>query len=401
MDEKELKRLKELQKKDGENVLAAGEAEELDSLEEKKGIADIFANGMAPVLNELKAVKQKVDAIEVDSSTDITKTPGGALHSLIIALRNGDTEAIKSLQGKKISSKAADPMLEAGSVLVPSITESRIIELNPTYGQARKYMNAFPMTGAELKIPKEAVNPTWTWGIDENTSITTSKPTIGSLTWTPKKGGALVVMTSEMVADANVNIGNYVVGKIMQAKGIGEDQQFFNGTGSPFTGVFQATYAAGNKQTIATKDPAAITFQDLLQATVKVDQNYIQGASWFMQRSIVPYVWGLVDSNNRPIFQPANGSMPATLLGFPVVLVENAPTYTAVNGVATKAFILFGNLNNTSIGDVMGMQIKWLSEATIDGTNLAQYDLVGVRAIARAAFNAGLVEKYSIIQTHA
>jgi HK97 family phage major capsid protein len=400
MDEKELKRLKELQRKNGENALSEGEAEELDSLEEKKQVADVFANGIAPVLNELKAVKQKVDAIETDKSTDITKTPGGALHSLIIAMRNGDAEAIKALQGKRIS-KAADPMLEAGSVLVPSITESRIIELNPTYNQARQYMNAFPMSGNVLTIPKEAVLPTWTWGIDENTSITSSKPTIGSLTYTPKKGGALVVMTSEMVADANINIGNYVIGKIMQAKGIGEDQQFFNGTGSPFTGVFQATYAAGNKETIATKDPASITYQNLLNATVKVDQNYIQGACWFMQRSIVPYIWGLVDGNNRPIFQPANGSMPATLLGFPVVLVENAPTYTAVNGVATKAFILFGNLINSGIGDVMGMQIKWLSEATIDGTNLAQYDLVGVRAIARAAFNAGLVEKYAIIQTHA
>jgi hypothetical protein len=45
------------------------------------------------------------------------------------------------------------------------------------------------------------------------------------------------------------------------------------------------------------------------------------------------------------------------------------------------------------------MEVTLLSEATIDGTSLGQFDLSAIRVISRVAFNKGLTEKYSVIKT--
>jgi HK97 family phage major capsid protein len=134
-----------------------------------------------------------------------------------------------------------------------------------------------------------------------------------------------------------------------------------------------------------------------LNAIAGIDQNYLTGAAWYFHRTILPVVAGLTDDSNRPLLEPAFGDLPMRLLGFPVRLIENAPTLSSVTG--GKPFVILGNLENSYIGDVQGMEVTLLSEATIDGTSLGQFDLSAVRVISRVAFNKGLTEKYSVIKT--
>lgn len=400
MNEKDLKRLKDLQAR--QNELTADEREEFDVLLERKEIADLVKNGIKPLLDDVSGLKNQVDAMaQRGTETDLETNPALRMSGLVNALYHKDADAIKSLKGNA-RIKTADPMLESGSVLVPTITENRIIELMPTFGQARQYMDQVPMTGLPITVPKELVNPTWTWGITENTSIASSKPTTTNVSWTPSKGGAIVVLTSELFSDAIIQVGNYILNKTAQAKGQAEDLQFFRGTGSPFTGVFSSSHTYGGTLETSTSNVNSITYADLLTCLVNVDQNYIAGGAWHFHRSILPHIWGLKDSDGNLVFKPSNGDVPATLLGFPIRLIEGAPTATAANATAGTPFILFGNLMNSTIRDVVdSYQVKILDQASIDGTSLAQYDLIGVRVLARAAFNANLVEKYSVIKTKA
>ena len=87
--------------------------------------------------------------------------------------------------------------------------------------------------------------------------------------------------------------------------------------------------------------------------------------------------------------------MPAMLLGYPVVVAENAPTTATVSG---QTQILLGDFRNSYIGDVEGLRTDFFREATIDGTSLAQYDLVAIRMLSREAFNAGYTQTYSRIR---
>ena len=131
-------------------------------------------------------------------------------------------------------------------------------------------------------------------------TITSSKPTIGTFTMTPKKGGALIVMSSELFMDANVKIGDYIIRKAVQARGTAEDQQFFKGTGSPFTGIFNTSNTFGNTVT-ASGNGSTITYTDLVNCTYGVDQNYLVNAQWLMSRSQVAVVRGLLDINGTNI----------------------------------------------------------------------------------------------------
>jgi HK97 family phage major capsid protein len=388
MDEKELKRLKELKSISAE-TLSDGDKAELSRLEEKQEVQANIKTAMESFFRDspfLKA-KNEIDTKKIKEE-ELVSNPGYALSKRLVGIKRNNPDMIK----------AADPIVvsandDAGGYLVPAVTEARILELMPTYGQARQYMTTMPIGGGVLHIPKEGTLPTWTYGISENASITSSKPTFGTYDITPSKGGALVVISNEMLRDANVNIGDYIIRKIAQAKGTGDDSQFFNGTGSPFTGVFRATASTfGNLVRCTTG--ATITYANLLSTVYGIDQNYLNGASWFMHRTVLASVMGILDGQQRPIFQPAFGGTPATLLGYPVVVVENAPT-ASVSDAAPLAIL--GNLDGSIIGDVMGMEVKILTEATIDATNLAQYDLTGIRVIARCGFTSGQVNRYSLL----
>ncbi|HEY3251260.1 MAG TPA: phage major capsid protein [Ignavibacteria bacterium] len=387
MNEKELKRLKELKSKSAES-LTDDEKHELGALDEKnqtyelvkKAAGDFFkGSGLTDVIKKQTDIEKRGESAE------------GRFALLLKGIFSGNYDLI---------TKAADPMIVgtpgSGGYLVPQVTASRILELVPTFGQARRFMTVFPMAGNELLIPKENAMPSWNW-VNENASITSSKPTVQTITLTPKKGAAIVVLSNELLKDANINIAGYVMGKIAQAKGTSEDAQMFAGTGAPFTGVFNPANTFGNSETTSTTSAASLTYQNLLNTIAGVDQNFLTGASWHFHRTILPVVAGLADDNGRPLLEPAFGDLPMRILGFPVRLVENAPSLTSVIG--GKPFVILGNLENSYIGDVQGMEVTLLSEATIDGTSLGQFDLSAIRVISRVAFNKGLTEKYSIIKT--
>lgn len=388
MDEKEIKRLQELKSYD-KTKLSETELTELERLEDKDETQKGIKMAVETFLKDSSLLKAINEIPEKNKENQKMSNPGFALSTRLTGMYKKNLDMIK----------AADPVLvsandDDGGYLVPAVTQDRILELIPTFAQARKYMTVMPVPGNVIHVPKEGTLPTWTWGISENASITSSKPTFGAYTMTPSKGGAIVVLSNEMMRDANVNVGNYIINKIAQAKGTGEDSQFFNGSGSPFTGVFAASNTFGNTVTLSGA-PSTLTYQKLLDCVYGVDQNYLNGASWFFHRTLMSIVKGLVDSQNRPIFEPAIGGQPATLLGYPIVLVENAPTSATSS---SKPVMILGNLESSIIGDIMGMETKILTEATIDGTSLAQYDLIGIRVLARASFTSGHTNRYSMIR---
>lgn len=388
MTKKDNDRLEELYRTPAA-TLSEGDKVEMNALQEKKDLSEQIGSAIETFLKDSPLLKAQ-NPIEITAKKEEEKlqNPAYAMMKRLVGIRRNDKDMIK----------AADPIVvsandDAGGYLVPAITEARILELAATYGQARAHMTVMPVGGGVTRIPKEGTLPTWTWGISENASITASKPTFGVHSLTPSKGGAIVVISNEMLRDANINVGAYVIKKIAQAKGTGEDSQFFAGTGSPFTGVFAVANTFGGEFNCTATN--VVTFANMLSVVYGVDQALLVGAKWFMSRSVIAVVQGLVDEQSRPIFMPAANGQPATLLGYPVVVVENAPSSANVDN---KPLLLLGNLENSIIGDVEGMNLTLLTEATIDATSLGQYDLSAIRVTASAAFTSGFTSAYSVLR---
>lgn len=392
--DEQVKRYRVLSKKLDLTDDEESELEELNLLKAKSEEAERLTNALVAGLKKV-GIGTTPAAPVIKLGAEPLDDPAFRFHTLLVGMKSKNMDMIH---------KAADPQNEGtdadGKYLVPAITQPRILELIPTFGQARQFMNAFPMSGNETNIPKELTNPTAYW-VNENAQITDSKAQLGVITMTPKKLAALVTLTNEILQDANVNFGQYIIKKIAQAFGTAEDSQFFAGTGSPMNGVFKSTNTFGGVEETPTSNVNSLIYQNFLNCMANVDQNYLMNAAWYLHRSIMPYVWGMEDTTGRLVFQPATGNLPATLLGIPVVWVESAPTATTANATAGTPFILLGDLNNSFIGDVLGMSVSFADQATVDGTSLFENDLTGIRVVKRVAFSAGLTAKYSIIKTKA
>lgn len=395
LTDEQVKRYRELNKKTELSEAEEKELTELELIKKKGEEAERLTNALVAGLKKVGIGSNEAKPPVIKLGAEPLDDPAFRFHSLLVGMKKKDMDMIK---------KAADPQNETtdadGKYLVPAVTQPRILELIPTFGQARQFMNAFPMSGNETNIPKELTNPTAYW-VTEGNAITDSKAQLGVITMTPKKLAALVTLTNEVLMDANVNFGQYIIKKIAQAFGTAEDSQFFAGTGSPMTGIFKSTNTFGNGEATSGLLVTTLSYENLLRCIAGVDQNYLMNAAWYMHRSILPVVAGMKDNGGRPLLEPAFGDLPMRILGFPVRLIENAPSATTANATAGTPFILLGDLNNSFIGDVLGMTVSFSTEGVVDSTSLFENDLTGIRVIKRVAFSAGLTAKYSVIKTAA
>ena len=380
----EMKKAKELAKADEHNKKFD---KELDEKLEKK-VQEFHDNHEAEYIKDVimhQAVPEK-------------KTGASEFGNLLTGLY-GLKRGTAKIENGKLIQHAADPMdittQADGGILVPGTTEAMILELAVTNGQARQVgMNVMPLpAGTVITIPKELTLPTWDADITENTSITASKPTLETLTLTPYKGGAIVVLTNELLAAANVNIASYVLGKIGQAKATSDDGQFFAGTGSPFTGLFNTSSTYGNESELAGVSLSNITYDKIMDMIYGLDMAKTAGGSILMHRLVAAVCRKIKDDDGNPIWTDMSAGTPSMLAGIPVKLIEQA-TSTAV---ASTPVMIYGNFKNSIIGDRPGYRVKVMEEATVAGTSLGQYDLVGIRVTGHQSFNVGLVSEYSAL----
>jgi HK97 family phage major capsid protein len=358
----------------------------------KADLQQAITDGVKTVVKELK-LDQPGQHFNPAGDESIYKDPAYTMHSLLCAIKKNDRTKIN-----EVYEKAASPMTEGtaadGGYLVPAVTQATILELIPTFGQSRQFMSKIPMGKAStLNIPKEANLPVVNW-VNENASISDAKPTLGQITLTAKKAAGIVVLSNELLEDANVQIGQYILRKFAQKFGTAEDVQFFNGTGSPFNGVFKSSNTFGNTVTMSGQI-TTLDYKDLLDCVYGVDASYLSGAAWYMHRTVLSQIRNISDSQNRPIFVPAGEGTPATLLGYPVRLIENAPSGSSAAG---SVVAILGNLENSYIGTKSELSVKILEEASIGGTSLAENDLSAIRVIERVAFDPGLTTSYSAIK---
>jgi len=146
--------------------------------------------------------------------------------------------------------------------------------------------------------------------------------------------------------DARSDIVSWLTAALAEAAGQELDNQAFNGSGSPFFGILDAT-GAGYSVTLGGSSFSDVTFTDFSSMIAKLDGLRKQGARFWMHGQGLHLVRTLKDDQNRPIFydtvgQPTSG----TILGFPYSEVMKMPSTTG----ASTAFLAFGNLRYLGVG---------------------------------------------------
>ena len=265
-----------------------------------------------------------------------------------------------------------------GGYLVKDEYADVLYELAKSSSFALQICKVMEMGTDVLKVPTEATKGAATW-IEESGEKTDSDPTFGQVTLTAKKLMNLAVASGELIADSSFDIASLLAQQFAYTQGQEIDNQLFNGTGDPVSGVLTAK--AGYSVILsAGASMSTVTATDLSLAISKLAEGRLGNARFLFGRLASHYVRSLKDSNNRPIYAEIGGTTPRTVYEYPVNMTENIAN---VDG-ASKALGVFGNFSNLLLGRRAGaMRIE------LDPYTLFAYDEVRFRMISRWAFGYG------------
>lgn len=327
-----------------------------------------------------------------------------ATREFLKSLFDNDVQTLRAREKALTTSTGDTPK---GGYLIPPELQAEVMRLAETqYGLARREFRYLPFTGPgnSRTIPRlgSSVNVYWT---NEGAKKTSTQPVFALVTQTMKKLAAIVPFTDELLEDSGINLTQLVAELFAEAVAKEEDTQFFNGTGSPWTGILNASGTGVVSLATGNTTGANVTADSLLALIDATPTAALAGAKFYMHRSWLSVFRKLKGSDGQYIFSPGSQGIEAFLGGYPVVTSDAFP---AAPTTAAKAFVLFGNLNQAAIfGDKQQLRVKLLDQASItdtDGTtaiNLAEQDMSALRIVERVGYVLAQPSAVSLLKTSA
>lgn len=242
--------------------------------------------------------------------------------------------------------------------VVDSELSAEIRHLITEYGIARREMMTIQLSKNSYKANNLATDVSTFW-TDEGGVIKSTQVVLGQEELELKKLGAIVSMTSELLADEEIDLFAFIGERIAEAFAKAEDDAFFNGDGTStygsFTGLLNNTSI--NEVVMTGTTFASISADDLINMADATPSGALANAKYYLHRTIMSFIRKLKDDNKQYIYQPISASGPATIWGYPVVLVEVMPSKT--DTAADTSFVLFGDMKKACIlGYKGGIEVK-------------------------------------------
>jgi HK97 family phage major capsid protein len=296
----------------------------------------------------------------------------------------------------KAAGAQSESVNQAGGFLVPTEFDNQIIDLREKYGVIRQSIAMTRMAGDTLLIPRR-LNGATAYFTAENSAISQSTLGWDQVQLVAKKLAAIVYTSSELNADAMVNIGDTIAGEIAYAFALKEDQCGFIGDGTATYGgitgvgpkIFGLNATKANilgLQVGAAGTGAAwsgFTLADFNSTIGRLPQYAYTGgnARWYTSQQFWASTMqrlATAAGGNR-VDNIVNGVRQLEFLGAPVTITQVMPSVAATNSVVA----LFGDLGEAaSFGDRMMTSIM----VTNTGGNTFANDQIAVRGTERFDF---------------
>ena len=360
------------------------------SMDEFKGIIDETVKANISKMTAVDKKYFKFPGIGEEGKDDIT--PVGKFAKTVRflkAMAAGDVKTCRDMSNEyRTKANLSEGTTTAGGFLVPEEFVAEILRLQPTYGVARRECRIIPMARDVINIPNSVGELGAAW-VSEAAALHSTDPTLGQITLTIGKLGAIPKVTSELLADANVDVIQYLSMLIAEAFSKEEDIQAFLGGGSPFTGLFAAT----GFPTYVTPGAAQsmLSYPDLVKMTTELYDTATANAKFYMHRSLLGHIRGLVTTAAAPYF----GGTANDIFGFPLVSTE-----VLGKGGASTTYMIFGDLRKAlAMGQRAGIEMKMSDIATVGSESMFEQDMVALRMIARVCFGVLLPSSYLVVSS--
>lgn len=242
---------------------------------------------------------------------------------------------------------------DTGNVFpVPDIVDSEILAFARERSVTLQYARIWDMTSDKQSFPQESAAPSVAWG---NTSQN-SDPTVAEVELSAEELSAYSVVKNTTMMDARSDIVGWLTEMMAEAAGLELDNVAFTGNGTSLAancyGILNPN-GANYSVTMSTTSTAfsQITADHLSEMISNLEGVKKMGAMWWMNGAVFHFVRQLKDDQNRPIFYAqVGGNVPPQILGYPYVETIKCPSTSAAN----TAFVAFGNLRYFAVGRRLG-----------------------------------------------
>jgi len=339
----------------------AGEVEKLPEEEEDKALdetksllkslmADMKMETIEEVKSEFKSwMKSQADlmskkaGIYANDAKPERKALNAKFKDFCSALYAGEDVKLKEMTTDKTGTPYA-------GYAVGDELSAEIRHLITEYGVARREMTALQLSKHRYLANNLATDVSVAW-VDEAGVIPSKQVVLGQVALELNKLGAIITLTSELIADEEIDLFAFVGSRVAEKMAQAEDEAFFKGDGTStygsFTGLLNDTTI--NEVIMTGSTFASINADDLIAMVdeTPTPAGALTNAKYYLNRTIMSYIRKLKDENLQYIYQPISVNGPATLWGYPVVLVEAMPTKSDTD--ADTSFVLFGDLKKACI----------------------------------------------------
>jgi len=281
----------------------------------------------------------------------------------------------------------------AGGYAIPQGFRDILIETMKYYNAVRQVATTIT-TDSGNTLPWPVNNDTANLGaiLAENTAITQqdvalTQETLSAYVYTSK----LVLVSYQLLQDSAIDIESFLARKLGQRIGRIQNQHFTTGTGTtqPLGLITGGTAVAS-----AVGSTVLIKYPDLVAAMFRLDPAYRNGPNvkWMLSDTALSTIRSLVDSQNRPLWEPSvQAGQPDSLLGYGLVINNDL----AVPAASAK-FGAFGDFEaGYVIRDVKGVQTVRLDE------RYADFLQVGWFAYCRTDATVQDTAAYTVLQSSA
>jgi HK97 family phage major capsid protein len=255
-----------------------------------------------------------------------------------------------------------------GGFLLPETLETQIIQRVTDADPIRQIADV-RTSRTLVKIPVETTKITFGW-LGEGSEYPQLSPSLGREVLTAHKGGFIVPVSDELLADSAASITEFIVGAASRAIEEGTNESYYvgNGVNKPL-GLFNVVKVGGDagiapaEHTTAPSPNPVFTADDLIDLQHALKRTYRPRAGFIMRDSVERTIRKLKAHDNQYIWQPGlTASQPNLLLGSPVYVSDYAPA-----PAVSSRFIAYGDIRAAyRIQDRLGMEVFYMGERYAD-----------------------------------
>jgi HK97 family phage major capsid protein len=391
----------------------------------KKSFGDMMESALKNVEEvSAKTARQMVERMVMERSvrgrdiTGLNDEQKKAFAKQVQAVFRGDRENALVVKANEALIEQQD---NRGGYLVQPEYAAAILRIAASVGTIMKQCQQWPMKSDELGIPNyTGAFLTGSYvGVDLPGTVTGL--TFGQAVLIAKLWQLAFTVGNDLMQDASVNLGDWLLAMAGEALANMIDQQgFIGGTPTtapgPFVGIMNITgvntYYCGNSSTSGSTSFSKFNpVTDAANIVGTLEESILDGAAWYMHRTVwalvrqalastsgLPFLF-LSGAGNELEDIPGGGPIrPAgQMAGYPVFTNRWLPASSA--SAANTPFIIFGNMKACAFGDKGDMRVAQFTSGSFGGKEVALANQTGIVYRHRHAFVVVLPKAFTVVST--